>query len=179
MQHNPEQFLNDAEADYDTGYGYSEEFPEEEYEETESELDDLDLTKEEKEAFKKAQAKMEQQDPIMQAYREMENGPTEEQVEEFKQKAGDVYFINLSEKENFIFRPVRRQEWRTLLKQIEKLDEEKKAEAIVAKCVLFPQLSSVKINVLSAGTVETLRDMILKASNFMSPEYAVQLVRKL
>ena len=65
------------------------------------------------------------------------------------------------------------------MSKIDKLDSFKKSEAIVAKGVLFPVLNQQNMNVLSAGTVETLKELILQASNFMAPEYATQLVRKL
>ena len=100
-------------------------------------------------------------------------------IEEFKQRAGDIYFMDLGETEKYIFRPIRRQEWRTLLQTIEKLDPKKQDEAIVARGVLFPQLMGTKMGTLPAGSVDTLKEMILRASNFMPPEHAVQLVRKL
>ena len=62
---------------------------------------------------------------------------------------------------------------------IAKLDDFKKSEAIVAKGVLHPVLSNVNIGALSAGTVDTLKEVILRASNFMPPELAMSLVRKL
>lgn len=138
------------------------------------------LNEEEKKVYHTIQQKLKMTDPVMQALEEMENSPTDEMISEFKAATGDeVYFISLSDKENFVFRPIRRQEWRTLMQQIAKMDEYKKAEAIVAKGVLYPQISNMNIGALSAGSVETLREVILRASNFMDPMHAVSLVRKL
>ena len=138
------------------------------------------LNEDEKKLYNSIQQKLKMTDPVMQALAEMENPPTEEMIESFKAATGDeVYFISLSDKENFVFRPIRRQEWRALMQQIAKLDEYKKAEAVVAKGVLHPQISSMNIGALSAGSVETLREVILRASNFMDPMHAVSLVRKL
>jgi hypothetical protein len=138
-----------------------------------------DLTLEEKALLQKIEKKRLQQDHILTIFRELETRPSDEQIEEMKQRCGDVYLVSLSEKENFLFRSLKRLEWRTLMQKIDKLDNFKKSEAIVMKGILFPQLNQQNINVLSAGTVDTLKELILQASNFMAPEYATQLVRKL
>ena len=168
------------EPDYDMGYGYNDEYVEpEELPPMHDQQEDLGFTKEEQEILKRAEAKIAAQDPIMAAFGEWDKAPSAEQIELFREQAGDIYFIELGEDSKYIFRPVRRQEWRTLLKQIEKLEELKQTEAIVARCVLYPKLQGVQMGSLKAGDVETLHQMILRASNFMTPEYAVQLVRKL
>jgi len=160
------------ELDYEDSYAESELTPEEEV--------FASLSAEEKALYAKIQEKMRMTDPVLQALAEMKDAPSPEMIESFKASTGDeVYFIALSAQENFVFRPIRRQEWRTLMNQIAKLDEYKKTEAVVAKGVLHPKLSSVNMGALSAGTVETLKEMILRASNFMDPAQAVALVRKL
>ena len=139
-----------------------------------------ELDPKEKALWEKIQYKLKMTDPVLQAMKDMENAPSDEMIEDFKNRTGDqAYFITLSDKENFVFRPIRRQEWRTLMTNIAKLDEFKKSEAIVAKGVLHPVLSNINIGALSAGTVETLKEMILRASNFMTPEEAFRSVRKL
>jgi len=138
-----------------------------------------DLTIEEKALLAKIQKKQMDQDYVIQTFNELENKPSEEEIEALKQQVGDVYLISLSEKENFLFRPLKRLEWRALMGKIQKLDDMKKAEAVVMKGCLFPKMDQQNINVLTAGAIETLRDMILQASNFMAPEMAMQLVRKL
>jgi L-rhamnose mutarotase len=161
----------------ESAYGYDEAMMAEQTPE-EQVLSQLDA--DEKKLYHNIQEKLRMTDPVLQALAEMENAPTDEMIESFKAATGDeVYFISLSDKENFVFRPIRRQEWRALMQQIAKLDEYKKAEAIVAKGILHPQISSVNIGALSAGSVETLREVILRASNFMDPMHAVSLVRKL
>lgn len=138
------------------------------------------LTPEEKRVYASIQEKLRMTDPILEALEQMKDRPTDAMIEGFKEKTGDeVYFISLSEKENFLFRPIRRQEWRTLMANISKLDDFKKSEAIVAKGILHPVLSGTNIGALSAGTVDTLKEVILRASNFMPPDVAVSLVRKL
>ena len=138
-----------------------------------------DLTTEEKELLAKIQKKQMGQDFILQTFKELENRPSDEEIEHFKTQVGDVYLMSLSEKENFVFRPLRRLEWRTLMQKISKLEEDKKSEAIVMKACLWPKLDQQNINVLTAGAIDSVRDMILQVSNFIGPEMAMQLVRKL
>ena len=140
---------------------------------------DTALTKEEEQQFKRLQEKVRRNDLIMKTYLNLEKKPTEEDVEKFKNIHGEVYFISLTEKENFIFRPLKRHEWRSLMTRVAKVDDFKKAEAIVITGIVWPKLSEITVSALSAGSIDALRDMILEASNFMTPDRAVQLVRKL
>jgi len=138
-----------------------------------------DLSDEEKELLIKIEDKRMKQDFIIQTFKELEHRPTDEEIEGYKGQVGDVFLLSLSEKENFVFRPLKRLEWRALIQKIQKLDEMKQAEAICMKSCLWPRLDQQNINVLTAGAVETLRDSILQVSNFMGPETAMQLLRKL
>lgn len=137
------------------------------------------LTLEEKRLLEKIEQKRMNQDHILQTFKELETRPSDEEIEILKSQCGDIYLVSLSEKENFLFRPLRRLEWRTLMNKIAALDNFKQSEAVVMKGVVFPQLNQSNINILSAGTIDTLKELILQASNFMQPEHALQLVRKL
>ena len=138
-----------------------------------------ELSEEEEGLYKRLQAKVQRQDMILKTFAALEEKPSEEDITDFKAKHGEAYLVSLSEKENFIFRPLKRQEWRNLMQQTSKLDEYKKSEAIAIRGVVWPQLNNMNVGSLAAGTVDTLRDLVLEASNFMTPDRAVQLVRKL
>jgi len=148
---------------------------------TEEDIFLSELTQEEKDLLKRIEEKKMKQDYIMQLFEELESKPSKEELEMLKQQCGEVYFVPLGDsgKENFIFRSIKRLEWRTLMNKIAPLDEYKKAEAIVMKGVVHPQLNQQNINILAAGSIDTLRELILQASNFMPADYAMQLVRKL
>jgi len=144
------------------------------------ENDDLDfLTAEEKALLAKIEKKQAEQDYIIQTFHQLETRPSEEEIENLKAQVGEVFLASFGEKENFLFRSLKRMEWRALIQKIQKLDELKKSEVIVMKACLWPKMDQQNINVLSAGAVETLKDLILQASNFMGPDMALQLVRKL
>lgn len=148
--------------------------------EQEPSLEDLGLTPEEQKLFARIQEKLKYTDPVLKALAEMKSPPSEELINSLKEQTGDeVYFITLSEKENFLFRPIRRQEWRTLMEQTAKLNSFKRDEALVAKAILYPKIGPSAMGALNAGTIETLKEMILRASNFMTPEQAIQSTRKL
>lgn len=125
--------------------------------------------------------KKSQSDFIMQTFKALEKRPTDADIDEFKGKHGDVYLVSLSEKENFIFRPLKRKEWSELMQRFEKakLPDRQRTEGIVMAGVVWPILNQANINILTAGAPETIRNLILEASNFMEPERAVTLVRKL
>ena len=147
--------------------------------------DDLDdplavLTEEEKRAYEAIQQKIMTQDPILEFYKQLEDKPSDEQIESWKEQVGEVYFAQISETEHFVFRAIKRKEWRDLLKRLEAVkDPLKQDEAIVMKGVMHPALNNLKVNMLSAGTINTMKELIMQASNFFPPEYALQLVRKL
>jgi hypothetical protein len=139
------------------------------------------LTDEEEEQLGFLLKKKSESDLIMQTFKSLERGPTEDEIENFKNKHGDIYLISLSDSENFLFRPLKRQEWRELMQRFEKskLSEQQRTEGIVMSGVVWPTMNQANINILTAGAPETIRNLILEASNFMEPERAVTLVRKL
>lgn len=137
------------------------------------------LSDEEKQLLMKIEEKRRGQDFIIETFRQLETRPSDDEIEHFKANVGNVYLLGLSEEENFVFRPLKRLEWRALVTKIQKLDEMKQAEAICMKACLWPKLDQHNINVLTAGAIETLKEAILNMSNFMPPETAMQLLRKL
>lgn len=137
------------------------------------------MTEEEDKILNELLEKKKQEDVILKTYKSLENKPSDEEINLWKQKFGDIYLVSLSERENFVFRALRRQEWRQLMTQVAKLPEAKKTEAIVMRGILYPKMSEANVAVLTAGAPDTIRNLILEASNFLEPERAVQLVRKL
>jgi hypothetical protein len=139
------------------------------------------LSKEEEKLLEDLLEKKKQADFIIQTFKSLEKRPSDNDIEQLKAKFGDIYLVSLSEKENFLFRPIKRHEWRELMQRFEraKLPEHQRTEGIVMAGVVWPVLNQANINILSAGAPDTIRNLILEASNFMEPERAVTLVRKL
>jgi hypothetical protein len=137
------------------------------------------MTSDEEKLLAQLLKKKEAEDQIFRTFRSLESKPSQEQIDDWKAKFGDVYLVSLSQHENFIFRALKRQEWRQLIAQVAKMPEAKKTDAIVMRGVVWPKLTESTIAVLTAGAPETIRSLIFEASNFIEPERAVQLVRKL
>lgn len=141
--------------------------------------EDWQLTANEEKLLAELLKKREKEDYIMKTFLALEQKPTESDIEVWKKQYGAIFFASFGDSENFIFRPLKRSEWRVLITKIGKLPEHKKVEAIVAVGVVWPKLNDAAINVLTAGVPESLKNLILEASNFMEPERAITLVRKL
>ena len=94
-----------------------------------SEMSDLlseDLTEEEKKVAEKIAARQNQTDPIMEGFFHLSEKPSDEQIESWKKQHGKIYTIGLNEDEYFIFRPLRRLEWRNPLRAFAKQSDEMK-----------------------------------------------------
>jgi hypothetical protein len=104
---------------------------------------------------------------------ELISGVSQEQINEWKTKYGDIYLINLGE-EKYIYRPLKRFEYKTIMGNTEAtraFNEEK----IVQMCVIYPVIEVAKMPTLKAGTVSTLVELIMAASNFGVNEEPVKL----
>jgi hypothetical protein len=100
-------------------------------------------------------------------------GVTQEQIEEWKVKHGEVYLITLGE-EQYLYRPIKRFEYKTIMANAEStraFNEEK----IVQMCVVYPAIDVAKLPTLKAGTISTLVELIMAASNFGITEEPVKL----
>jgi hypothetical protein len=107
------------------------------------------------------------------AENEIANGVTNEQIAEWKAKYGDVFLINLGD-EKFIYRPLKRFEYKTIMLNADStraFNEEK----IVQMCVINPVMDVTKMPTLKAGTISTLVELIMAASNFGATEEPIKL----
>lgn len=116
-------------------------------------------------------------DPVMVAWEANERKPNEAQVEEWKGMYGEVFLLALDEEEMYIWRPLARHEYKQLMQAIQ--NEALFMEQVVQKCVIWPNLTPEWMMGGKAGTVSTLHGVIMEGSNFLPPEVAMTLVRKL
>ena len=110
------------------------------------------------------------------------NGLT--QIEMWKtQYSGDVFATVLGKGDLFIFRSIRRLEWREMQEELSKSNIQNEAlfqEKIVKKCTLYPSLQHPEaFALLKAGSVSTLFEQITFYSNFVDPSIAVNIVFEL
>ena len=100
-------------------------------------------------------------------------GVTQEQINDWKGKLGEIWAINLGD-ESYVYRAIRRFEY----KQVMSTPESNRAfneEKIVQMCVLHPQIDVTKIAGFKAGTISTLVELIMAASNFGIQEEPIKL----
>jgi hypothetical protein len=104
--------------------------------------------------------------------------PSKEQIEGWKAAHGDVYISAFSEEEIFIFRSLRRDEYRSLQEKAQtgQLDPMQHEEETVKSCLLWTSVSNLNSK---AGTVPSLLEQVLQNSNFVAPHLVSQLVAKL
>jgi len=125
----------------------------------------------------KAEEKSEGQDIVMKAFDEKKNKPAQQQIDAWKQQYGEVFLIAFDEDEMYVWRPINRLEYKQMIQSVQ--NEAAFQEAMVQKCVLWPNIGPEWLAAGKAGTIPTLHAVILEGSNFLEPAMAVTLVRKL
>ena len=98
---------------------------------------------------------------------------TEDMIKEWKEKYGEIYKVTLGEQE-YVYRPMKRVEYKSIVGNPD-ATRTFSEEQIVAKCVIHPQINSTTLAAEKAGTVSTLVDLIMVASNFGVVEEPVKL----
>lgn len=116
-------------------------------------------------------------DPIMESWSARKQGPADEQIEMWKEQFGEVYLMSFDLNDNFVWRPLKRLEYKNLLQEAK--DDAHYQEMVVQRCVLWPQIGPEHLTGSKAGTIPTLHSVIMEGSNFLDPDQAVMLVRKL
>lgn len=118
-------------------------------------------------------------DLVMESFQNRSDRPGAETIERWKVEHGEVYVFAFDETEMYIWRPLKRLEYKHLKAQI-KNDNDIFMEAVVQKCVLWPHLPPEFSAICKAGTINTLYEVIMQGSNFIDPQLAANLlVRKL
>lgn len=101
-------------------------------------------------------------------------GPTRQEVEEWKKRYENVYFIPF-DSEVYIFRCLARPEYREIIRdpKLTALDRE---ERIAEKCVLYPRdFSAEKMEKTNAGIPSLISEVIMEKSGFVAKTGAIKL----
>lgn len=105
----------------------------------------------------------------------IQGGPTRQEIEEWKDKYGSVYFTPF-EGETFIWRTLSRSEYREIIRDTEltMLDREEK---ITDKCILFPRNFSCDTYTKNgkAGVPSLLSEMVMDKSGFVAQSAPIKL----
>lgn len=102
------------------------------------------------------------------------NGPTHDQVEEWKGRYGKVFLTQIGG-QPYVYRPIRRNEYKTIMK-IQNTDRYYTEEKICATCVIFPaNYQQVAMSQGLAGVPTVMAEMILEQSGFNPSIESIQL----
>ena len=129
-------------------------------------------------------------DPLEYIQENFKDAPSSQEIEKWKSLYKDVYVVALSDDEVFIFRGLSRLEFRKIrqettaaeqnaLSQDDATVESLAEERIVALCTLWPKIGVNDMALSKAGTFPTLKELILRASNFKPLAEVLSTVRKL
>jgi len=105
----------------------------------------------------------------------IEGGPTQVQIDEWKLKFGDVYSVKFSDTEKYLYRPMRRFEYKSILAMGQTENKSFAEEKIAQMCIIWPTIDPTKIATLKAGTISTIVDLVMSSSNFGVAEEPIKL----
>lgn len=105
----------------------------------------------------------------------IEGGPTQLQIDEWKVKFGDVYLVKFSDTEKYLYRPMRRFEYKSIVAMGQAENKSFAEEKIAQMCIIWPAIDPTKIATLKAGTISTIVDLVMSSSNFGVAEEPIKL----
>lgn len=135
-------------------------------------------------------------DPIEYIQANFEGAPSDREVEIWRDRHGDVFVTLFTDDEVFIWRTVRRLEYKNIMSMVAQadqavaktqgaaanIDEGRNArfiEELCKRCVLWPEINADQLSFSKAGSFDALANLILEASNFIPHGLAMRLTRKL
>lgn len=112
-----------------------------------------------------------------------DGAPDAETVTNWKARHKRVRLLPLSDEEVYFVRPIKRSEYKALLKTAQAAGGEDTEtflrERIVSACVLWPVMDTAQFADSYAGTIDAIYQIIMDASNFVSQEALFTVVREL
>lgn len=104
-------------------------------------------------------------------------GVSKADIDELKRKFPNLYVFPWSDDDVFIFRPLKRNEWK-LIRQASDTEEELSLNILKKGCV-WPVLDEESLPSQLAGTVDTIVELITRVSMFIPVQDAIALVKQL
>lgn len=137
-----------------------------------------------------APQQVEMKDQILQILKNLKGAPSEEVINSWKEKYGKsgVHVMAFGEDDVYIYHHLTRGEWRKIKEIMNKLKEtnsdadeieEKLKEKVVLYCVLFPKVNEQWLDDCKAGVLDSLYQMILLNSGFLTAQQAMLLTTQL
>jgi hypothetical protein len=128
-------------------------------------------------------------DQIMSLLGNEPNAPTMEHIEAWKEHYGKsgIHVMAFGEGEVYIYHHLTRGEWKKLKELMARLQESENAdeieeqlkEKVVMHCILWPSVDANWLDKCKAGVIDSLYQMILLNSGFLTPQQAMLLTTQL
>lgn len=128
-------------------------------------------------------------DQIMSLLGNEPNAPTMEHIEAWKEHYGKsgIHVMAFGEGEVYIYHHLTRGEWKKLKELMTRLQESENAdeieeqlkEKVVMHCILWPSVDANWLDKCKAGVIDSLYQMILLNSGFLTPQQAMLLTTQL
>ncbi|CAB4160368.1 hypothetical protein UFOVP724_164 [uncultured Caudovirales phage] len=116
------------------------------------------------------------------------NAPSDMQISAWKDQYGasGVHVMAFSDTEVYVYHHITRKQWKSIKDIMQKLEgkeaeevEERLKEKVFASCVLYPRLTNDWMENCKAGVVDSLYQMILLNSGFITTQQAMMLTTQL
>ena len=161
--------------------------------EKELEMLEKEIAPKEKEVVFQEEAPKEEapqmKDQILQLLEGEEDAPSEEMISAWKEKYGKngLHVMAFGEGDVYIYHHLTRGEWKKIKDLMNKLRgssdsdevEEKLKEKVVLYCTLYPSVNEQWLEYCKAGVLDSLYQMILLNSGFLTPQQAMLLTTQL
>ena len=118
-----------------------------------------------------------------------EKAPSLEEIDAWKEKYGKngIHVMSFGDNDNYIYHHLTRGEWKKIKEVMKRLRdsenaeelEEKLKEKVVCGCIIWPEANSEWLDSSKAGVVDSLYQMILLNSGFLTPQQAMLLTTQL
>ena len=117
------------------------------------------------------------------------NTPSLETIDSWKEQFGQngIHVMSFGDMDNYIYHHLTRGEWKKIKEAMKRLRdsenadelEEKLKETVVRNCILWPEPNNEWLENSKAGVVDSLYQMILLNSGFLTPQQAMLLTTQL
>jgi len=107
--------------------------------------------------------------------------PTLVDLQGWKRIHGDLFVVQPDENQIYIYRYIKRQEWKQILAENppDRMSNDAFDEEIFKRCLLWPRFTVEQLAFLPAGIIPTLSQQIQAASGWLNPQALAQITIKI
>lgn len=119
-------------------------------------------------------------DILLSVFAGLEDAPTIYDIEGWKDEYGQIHVSSiLGEDDLYLWRSIKRQEYKQMLKSGVLGETSRAEEAIVRRCLLYPKPNDRFMSTSPAGVISTLKEQIMHRSGFVPDSFALSQIKVL